>query len=98
MVNLSRLDRIGAVMKSVWQVQEAKNRFSEVIESAIKQGPQVVTHHGKAVVKIIALSPRELAAADDDDGFLQHLMKAPKVGELQLPKRKSRKRFIELGV
>jgi antitoxin Phd len=84
-------------MKSVWQVQEAKNRLSEVIESAISQGPQIVTHHGKAVVKIIALSPREIDAAGDDDGFCDHLMKAPKVGELKLPKRKSRKRPIDLG-
>ncbi len=85
-------------MKSVWQVQEAKNRFSEIIETAISDGPQVVTHHGKAVVKIVALTPREISAAAGDDDFFLHLMNAPKVGDLQLPTRKSRKYQIDLGV
>ncbi len=84
-------------MKSVWQIQEAKNRFSELIETAIAIGPQTVTHHGKAVVKIVALTPREAAAFEPDDGFLEHLMNAPKIKDLELPKRKSRKKLIELG-
>ncbi len=29
-----------------WQLQEAKNKFSEVIDKAIKDGPQVVTRRG----------------------------------------------------
>jgi hypothetical protein len=27
-------------LQSVWQVQEAKNRFSELVEAALAQGPQ----------------------------------------------------------
>ena len=33
-------------MARVWQLQEAKNKFSEVIEEAIKHGPQVITKRG----------------------------------------------------
>jgi prevent-host-death family protein len=35
-----------------WQLQEAKNRFSEVVQRACTEGPQVVTLRGrrKAVV------------------------------------------------
>ncbi|MEX0325561.1 MAG: type II toxin-antitoxin system Phd/YefM family antitoxin [Puniceicoccaceae bacterium] len=33
-------------MKSTWQVQEAKNKFSEVLERAAKE-PQVITRHGR---------------------------------------------------
>lgn len=29
-----------------WQLQEAKNKFSEVVEGAINDGPQVVTRRG----------------------------------------------------
>jgi antitoxin Phd len=29
-----------------WQLQEAKNRFSEVVEEALKRGPQVITRRG----------------------------------------------------
>jgi prevent-host-death family protein len=33
-------------MTRSWQLQEAKNRFSEVIEDALKEGPQVITRRG----------------------------------------------------
>jgi len=36
-----------------WQIQEAKARFSELIERALKEGPQTVTRHGKAVAVLI---------------------------------------------
>lgn len=36
----------------VWQLQDAKNRFSALVKAAEKEGPQVITVHGqeKAVV------------------------------------------------
>ncbi len=36
-----------------WSVQDAKNRFSEVIEAARRQ-PQTVTKHGKPAVVVVA--------------------------------------------
>jgi antitoxin Phd len=33
-------------MARVWQLQEAKNKFSEVVEEALKHGPQVITKRG----------------------------------------------------
>jgi len=36
-----------------WQVQEAKQRFSELIRRALAEGPQVVTRHGEEVVVIV---------------------------------------------
>lgn len=29
-----------------WQLQEAKNKFSEVVEGAVNEGPQIVTRRG----------------------------------------------------
>lgn len=29
-----------------WQLQEAKNKLSEVVEAALNQGPQIITRHG----------------------------------------------------
>ena len=37
-----------------WQLQEAKNRFSEVVDEALARGPQTVTRHGEEVVVIIS--------------------------------------------
>jgi antitoxin Phd len=33
-------------MSRTWQLQEAKNKFSEVVEEALKHGPQVITKRG----------------------------------------------------
>ena len=41
-------------MKTVWQIQEAKNQFSRVVESALNHGVQTITKHGKPVVVIVA--------------------------------------------
>ncbi|MEI8037669.1 MAG: type II toxin-antitoxin system Phd/YefM family antitoxin [Verrucomicrobiota bacterium] len=38
-----------------WQLQEAKNRFSEVVALAIKDGAQTVTKHGKPAVIIVSV-------------------------------------------
>jgi prevent-host-death family protein len=37
-----------------WQLQEAKNRFSEVVDEALAHGPQLVTRHGQEVVVILS--------------------------------------------
>jgi antitoxin Phd len=38
-----------------WQLQDAKNRFSEVVNKAFKDGPQVVTRHGTESVVIVSI-------------------------------------------
>jgi antitoxin Phd len=37
-----------------WQLQEAKNRFSEVVEEAIQSGPQVITRRGVEAVVVLS--------------------------------------------
>jgi antitoxin Phd len=36
-----------------WQIQEAKARFSEMVDRALKEGPQTVTRHGKTVAVLV---------------------------------------------
>ena len=36
-----------------WQVQQAKARFSELLDRTPKEGPQTVTRHGKPVAVIV---------------------------------------------
>lgn len=43
-----------AMSTAVWQLQEAKSRFSEVVERAIKEGAQTVTKHGRPAVMIVS--------------------------------------------
>ena len=42
-------------MATPWQLQEAKNRFSEVVEEALSRGPQTVTRRGEPVVVVVAV-------------------------------------------
>jgi antitoxin Phd len=59
-----------------WSVQDAKNRFSEVVEAA-RSKPQTVTKHGKPAVVVMA--------ADDYERLI-HLerARAPSFAELLL--------------
>ena len=59
-----------------WSVQDAKNRFSEVVEAA-RRRPQTVTKHGKPAVVILSA---------DEYGRLRKLehLKAPSFAELLL--------------
>ncbi len=67
-------------MAAVWQVQEAKNRHSELLERAVHEGPQVITRHGRPVAKVVSLDPAAAGRPDDDDGFVAFLLNAPKTG------------------
>ncbi|MBT9545711.1 MAG: type II toxin-antitoxin system Phd/YefM family antitoxin [Candidatus Sericytochromatia bacterium] len=42
-------------MSKNWQLQEAKNKFSQVVDCACNEGPQIVTRHGKETVVILSL-------------------------------------------
>jgi prevent-host-death family protein len=41
-------------MPRIWQLQEAKNKFSEVVEEALQHGPQVITKRGVEAVIVLS--------------------------------------------
>ena len=43
-------------MKRIWQLQEAKNKFSEVVQEALSDGPQVITKRGVETVIVLSYS------------------------------------------
>ena len=43
-----------AIKSKKWQLQEAKNKFSELVRKATEEGPQIVTKHGKESVVVIS--------------------------------------------
>ena len=76
-----------------WQLQEAKNRFSAVVEAALTGEPQEVTRRGKPVVVILAFEEYQRlreAKAGDTPSFVDHLMSIPKGTDedgFELPER-----------
>ena len=53
-----------------WQLQDAKSKFSELVESAISQGPQFVTKRGVKSVVVISIDEfNRLKKPKDDFDF-----------------------------
>jgi antitoxin Phd len=75
--------------RSTWSVQDAKNRFSEVVEAA-RRKPQTVTKHGKPAVVVVAADEYERLRK------LQHL-KAPSFAEMLLAMPQGDIEFERLG-
>ncbi len=42
-------------MSRTWQVQEAKARFSELIETTLAEGPQIVTRRGVETAVVVPI-------------------------------------------
>lgn len=64
----------------MWTLQDAKNRFSAVVEAALKGQPQAVTRRGKPAVVVLAAEEyaRLLAEAGERrESFADHLLAFP---------------------
>jgi len=63
-----------------WSVQDAKNRFSEVVEAA-REKPQTVTKHGKRAVVVVAAEEYDRLKTLEKQkvvSFNEHLLNMPR--------------------
>lgn len=75
--------------KDMWQLQEAKNRFSEVVNRAVKEGPQTVTRHGEEIVVVISKAEYN-RLQKSKSSLVEFFRESPLVGvELDLERDKS---------
>ena len=78
-------------MQGRWQLQEAKQRFSELIRSVEADGPQVVTRHGEEVAVVISMAEYRHLRHEGED-FKAFLQSAPdldlKIDRSVLPARR----------
>ena len=82
-------------MHSQWQLQEAKQRFSELIRSVEAEGPQFVTWHGEEVAVVVSIDEyRHLRNAGQD--FKAFLQSAPAV-DLEISRSVVPARHVDLG-
>jgi prevent-host-death family protein len=79
-----------------WQVQERKQRFSEVLRAAESGEPQVVTKHGEEVAVVIDVAEyRRLRG--ETVGFMDYLLSGPLLDEdIDLGRRAEAPRDIDL--
>ena len=78
-----------------WQLQEAKQRFSELLRRARAQGPQVVTKHGEEVAVVVSIEDyRRLT--DELPSFKEFLLAAPDLDALEIRRPREAARVVEL--
>ena len=79
-----------------WPLYEAKNKFSELVDKALAQGPQLVTRRGEDVVVVISKEEyRRLRSTESS--LVDFFRSSPMVGvELDLERDKTLPRDVEL--
>ena len=79
-----------------WQLQEAKNRFREILANALSAGPQIVTRKGIEMAVVLSMDDfRKLKKSDSD--IIDFFRKAPLYGvDLDIDRRKQESRPVEL--
>jgi len=77
-----------------WQLQEAKQQFSRLVERARTEGPQLVTRNGKEVAVVLDVEEyRKLSSHGGD--FKRFLLEGPRF-EFELERATDPPREIEL--
>ncbi|MGA5760127.1 type II toxin-antitoxin system Phd/YefM family antitoxin [Nonomuraea bangladeshensis] len=80
---------------SGWQVQEAKQRFCEVVRRAVSEGPQVVTRHGEEVAVVIDIGEYRRLRGETPD-FRKFLLEEPAWDDdLEIPRNRDLPREMD---
>ena len=70
-----------------WQVQTAKQRFSELVERAVSDGPQIVTKHGRPTVAVVEIGEFRRLFAGTALDFKEFLLSGPDMSDLEIDER-----------
>ena len=83
-IKLDSLDRllVRINMNQFWQLQDAKNRFSEVVALALKEGPQLITRRGEKTA--VVLSYEEYEKLCKVQGKLSEFFRESPLAEIDL--------------
>ncbi len=83
-------------MAQQWQLQEAKNRFSEVVERACSEGAQTVTKRGKPAVVVVSVDEYQ-KLVQRQTGLVEFFRKSPLRGvDLDLARPQDLPREVDL--
>ncbi len=77
-----------------WQVQDAKQRFSELIRTAHADGPQVVTRHGEEIAVVIDIADYRRLKGEIAE-FKDYLRSGPGFDDLDLTRTAERPRSTD---
>ena len=80
-------------MRTAWALQDAKNRFSEVVEEALHKGPQWITRRGQDAVVVLSV-PEYRKMKTKKGSLVDFFRESPLFGQeldLRRPKESARK-------
>jgi antitoxin Phd len=80
---------------AIWQVQEAKTRFSEVIDEAQSAGPQIITRHGSERAVILSITDYRALTAHKPN-LRDYLLGGPKVDDFEIKRDRDMGRKVHL--
>jgi antitoxin Phd len=78
-----------------WQLQDAKQRFSELVQTALDDGPQMVTRRGHEVVVVVAADEYQRLTGKTAD-FKDFLLAGPDLEALDIRRDQTPARKITL--
>jgi prevent-host-death family protein len=83
-------------VNNIWQLQDAKSKFSEMVERALMNGVQIVTRRGRKTVVILPYEEYE-RLTKHTDSLAQFLLASPLPGsDLAIERDKGTPRSIEI--
>lgn len=83
--------------KSKWQLQDAKNRLSEVVRKAREEGPQTITVHGNDAVVVVDAEQFDKLARRPRGSLVEFFQKSPLKGaRLNISRSRDTGRSVEL--
>jgi antitoxin Phd len=75
-----------------WQLQEAKARFSEFLDAALKKGPQVVTRRGVETAVLVPIEEWRRMQQASRPSIKELLLSGPRFDNIIPPRRKLKRR------
>jgi antitoxin Phd len=60
-----------------WQLQDAKNKLSQVVKDARESGPQVITVHGKEAVVVVSIEEFQRLKGVGEGSFVEFMRSSP---------------------
>ena len=79
---------------SIWQLQDAKARLSELVQKTIDEGPQTISRRGKASVLVISVEELRRLRRQGND-LVAFLRTAPEI-ELAIERQRDTGRAVDL--
>lgn len=67
-------------MSTIWKLQDAKARFSKLVEDALTNGPQMVTRRGHKAVVVVSVEEFEELTSKKPT-FKEFLLNCPNVDD-----------------